>query len=254
MTSDLSPSTDDTVKAAKDAWVTRVLGVRVGGPTLGTQDDRAEMVASLMETLPIDLQALTQRDPDAVAEARKLFDAGQAAANKSDYATALNALQACADEVTRLNRLRNSSDARASVPEGTVLKRVRVLELVGASWAATRLQALDGLDALNETLWGEEDPELEEIARRVNVLIRTVPAALHTSLSALRQAVEAGDEQGVKSGKNAVSSQIQAARSYLSENAIALTNCEVNPWGIEVAIIQPFNNTLKNIETAISVT
>jgi hypothetical protein len=238
-------------RAEKERWVSRVLGWRFDAQAPEGGDERAGMVASLLETLSADLDFLAGHGEQALTGARTLFASGQAAANAQDYAAALTALGACADEVARLKRAASTSEARQAVPEGFVQKAVRQLELSAALWETSRMRALDGLDELTETLRGEDDPELDEIAGRVDELTRAVPNALEAALGTLCEAVGAGDEQRVKAAKDDIAGQLQVAGAFLADNATALVNCEENPWGIDVALVQPLTEAMHQIEAAI---
>ncbi len=247
---DIAPPTERDPAAASaemDAWVLRVLGVAVARGTPPDDTSLRDAVRDMLQTLSADLKLLA--GATGVEAARSLFDAGVTAAKAKDYQGALEALGACSDEVAKLRRAASAADAKGSAEPGTVHKAVRDFELAEAAWAAGRLRAIDGMNALRQELDASDDPELHEISARIGLLIDGMSPALEAAISGLRQTLaDAGD---AAAARGQVEGLLREAAAFLAANATDLQSCEENPWNIAIAIRAPLAAALQQIQVAL---
>jgi hypothetical protein len=195
-------------------------------------------------------QAILQTQPANASDLRASMAYANAAAEKNDYAAALAALKRLEEQLEAAKTLGRETDV---IPEGIVKQRVEELEKASNRWREVHFQSIEGLGSLMKKLRADEDPELHEIANRVDVLTKDIPAEIENSLKKLSAAVRSGDAGAVANGVKQVQQDVEKCETYLKENLSYLENCEENPFDdVPVLIQKPVRETLTSIRASLA--
>ncbi len=213
--------------------------------------DPREAIKALLPDLMADLAALEKLDPETAAKLRKLAGHAAEQAKKGDLQEAMRLFDSCTTALGKAQTRARGAQAAAAIPEGRVAEIVRRVELARSVWQTQRMRTITGLDDLIAELRDHEDSELQAIAGRIAVLSKDIPAQIDAALEKLGSALETGEPTGIETAKAAVLKELGGGTAYLTANRTELVNCEENPFGIKLAIVQPLAESLKAIRTSI---
>jgi hypothetical protein len=194
-------------------------------------------------------QAILQTQPANASALRASMAYANGAAEKKDYATALAALTRLEEQIEAAKTLGKETDV---IPEGIVKQRVEQLELASNRWREVQFQSIEGLSSLMKKLRADEDPDLHEIADRVDVLTKDIPGEIEAYLKQLSAAVRSRDAGEVAKGVMQVQLGVEKCESYLKENLPYIENCEQNPFDVPVTIQRPLSETLTSIRASLA--
>jgi hypothetical protein len=217
-------------------------------PEAAAGDGKAAWEKRLAEIDPRYLAAL-KNQPANASDLRAAMGGAQALAAKDDFAGAVGAL----------NRLETLLDAAKTVgretdviPEGIVKQTVEKLSMASTRWREVHFKSVEGLESLMKVLRAEEDPDLHEIAERVERLTKGIPSEIEASLTQLSSAVEGRNAAEAAKWASEVEAGVETCSSYLEQNLSAIERCEDNPFDLPVTIQAPIRATLADIRAALA--
>ncbi|MBO1073724.1 hypothetical protein [Roseomonas marmotae] len=232
----------------KKRWLSEVLGVRFPRPAAG--DPAAAAVMDLMDSVMADLPALRQRDADLAARIETVLATARAELGGGAADRALRLLDGASKAIANSAAQARARDVAAAMPEGTVGRAVDGLEAARRRWATARLRSIDGLNALTGVLRQQEDPDLHDIADRIDGIVTRLPDALDNALAALAATMAAAGSDPAPLRRR-VEALLSTASALLHDDATALAACEANPWGIAVALRVPLADAIADVQDAL---
>jgi hypothetical protein len=194
-------------------------------------------------------QAVLRTQPANAGDLRAVMAFANAAAEKGDFAKALVALARLEAALEKAQTLGKETDV---IPEGIVQQRVQQLELAAGRWREVHFQSIKGLEGLMQQLRADDDPDLHEIADRVDVLTTEIPAEIEAALAKLSAAVRAGDTAGTAQWAKQVQLGVTRGENFLKANLPAIERCEDNPFDVPVLIQKPVRETLASIRASLA--
>ena len=249
---DAAPAETAPADGADGAPDPRLPKMREEEPQVASGDKFARAYDMLRATLVKDLEGLAQKDPTAAAKIQKIVDAAAGHAAQENFKTAAKFLNAATKELAKAKATERAAEATELIPEGKVRDAVARLEAASGRWRRLRFRSIEGLDELIGALRADADPELHEIAGKVEVLTRQLPAEIEGELAALGKAAESRDPKAVAAQKAKVVGELKRCAGYLATHQKSIDRCKRNPFDISVDIRQPMVESLKEIQASLS--
>jgi hypothetical protein len=193
-------------------------------------------------------QEVLKTQPANAGALRAAMDFANASAEKGDFAKALAALTRLEALLEAARTLGKETDV---IPEGIVKQRVEQLEKAAQRWHEVHFQSIEGLESLMQQLRADDDPDLHEIANRVDVLTKEIPGEIEASLAKLSAAVRAADAGETAKWVNQVQLGVRKCEGFLQDNLPDIERCEENPFDVPVMIQRPLRETLANIRASL---
>jgi hypothetical protein len=227
-----------------------LLKAKGAAPTGGAAADalRAQWDARFAELDPR-YQAVLKTQPANAGDLRAAMTSANVAAEKGDFARALMALTRLEALLETAKTLGKETDV---IPEGIVKQRVEQLEKAAERWHEVHFQSIEGLESLMQQLRADSDPDLHEIAARVDLLTKGIPAEIEASLAKLSAAVRAADAGEAAKWVDQVQLGVNKCEGFLQDNLPYIERCEENPFDLPVIIQKPLRESLANIRASLA--
>jgi hypothetical protein len=200
------------------------------------------------EVEPRYLDALKEQPANA-SEMRAAMTAANIASEKRDFAAAMAALSRLETLIEAAKNLGKETDV---IPEGMVQRTVAQLEKASSRWRQVQFKSVDGLESLMEAMRAEEDPDLHEIADKVDRLTNAIPSDIEAAIAQLSTALQAPNGADIAKYIKQVEAAVEGCEHYLAENQAYIDRCEDNPFDLLVSIQEPIRATLAEIRASLS--
>jgi hypothetical protein len=193
-------------------------------------------------------QAVLKTQPANASDLRATLASAQASAEKGDFAGALAALTRLEALIEEASTLGKETDV---IPEGIVKQTVDNLEKAAGSWRDAHFTAIEGLGALIKQLRADDDPDLHDIADRVNVLTKDIPSEIEAALAKLSAAIRKADGREASKLVKEVQAGVDKCERFIKDNLPYIERCEDNPFNLPVKIEKPMRETLASIRASL---
>src|SRR5207245_5437070 len=116
-----------------------------------------------------------------------------------------------------------------------------------AQWESAAEAALDGVARIEARLRLFSAADVQEAGDILGELVDAFPNGMDPALDALDKAAAAGDAAAITAARTAVKASVQECLEYLKANADLIKTCEINPYGVSVAVSAELKDALKQI-------
>jgi hypothetical protein len=192
--------------------------------------------------------AVLKTQPANASELRAAMSSANALAEKRDFAGATGTLGRLESLLGAAKTLGKETDV---IPEGIVKQTVEQLENASSRWRQAHFKSVEGLESLMKTLRANMDPDLHDIADKVDRLTKGIPSEIEASLAQLSSAVQARNAGEAAKWAKQVKAAVETCSSYLDKNLPDIERCEENPFELPVTIQKPLRETLADIRAAL---